>query len=707
MNSRNNLFTFFAVTILIVSCKQPDSGTISNTHKVTLQIDDNRLANADKTPGDWLSYGRNYYEDHYSPLQQITKDNVKQLGLSWSLNLGTSRGIEATPLVVDGILYVSGPWSVVFAVDTRKAQLLWTYDPKVPRYYGQKACCDVVNRGVALYKGMIFVGSLDGRLIALDAGTGIPVWTVQTVDSTKPYTITGAPRIVEGNVIIGNGGADYGVRGYVTAYDALTGKESWRFYTVPGDPSKPFESGAMEAAAKTWNGQWWNYGGGGTAWDAMAYDPELKLLYIGTGNGGPWNRQYRSPAGGDNLYLSSIAAIDPSNGKLTWFYQTTPGDSWDYTATQPMILADMDIKGEKKKVIMQAPKNGFFYVIDRTNGKLISAKPYTYVNWAKNIDSSTGRPVENDFSRYINQNIEVYPHPLGAHNWQPMSYNQQTKLVYFTVRDLSNVYGNDPNWRHDQPSGFGSGTGWNTATLVDPSKPVRMDSTAPKRVSIERLVAWDPVQQKEIWTIPLKGLWNGGVMSTATGLVFEGTADGRFTALDAVTGKQLWEINIGSGIIGTPVSFEADGKQYVSIVAGWGGVAGLRSKFTDQVHPGTIYTFAIDGKAPMPAFAKNEEKKLIDLAFPNDKKELSAGGTLYFQYCGTCHGGVGGGGGALPDLAYSSKQVHNNFNEIVLRGAFLEKGMPNFGNRLSVKDVTNIQNYILATAKEKISEQKK
>jgi quinohemoprotein ethanol dehydrogenase len=254
---------------------------------------------------------------------------------------------------------------------------------------------------------------------------------------------------------------------------------------------------------------------------------------------------------------------------------------------------------------------------------------------------------------------------------------------------------------------FGSGTGWNTATLVDPLRHTRMDSAAPKRVSVERLVAWDPVQQKEIWTIPLKGLWNGGVLSTSTGLVFEGTADGRFTALDAVTGSQLWAINIGSGIIGTPVSFEADGKQYVSIVAGWGGVAGLRSKFTDQVHPGTIYTFELDGHAKMPAFAKNEEKKLIDLAFPNDKKELSAGGTLYFQYCVTCHGSAGGGGGALPDLAYSSKLVHNNFNDIVLQGAFLEKGMPNFGNRLSRKEVANIQNYILATAKEKMSGEKK
>jgi quinohemoprotein ethanol dehydrogenase len=438
----------------------------------------------------------------------------------------------------------------------------------------------------------------------------------------------------------------------------------------------------------------------------MAYDPELKLLYIGTGNGGPWNRQYRSPAGGDNLYLSSIVAINPSDGKLVWYYQTTPGDSWDYTATQPMILADLEINGEKRKVIMQAPKNGFFYVVDRTNGKLISAKPYTYINWARNIDSITGRPVENDFSRYISQNTQIFPHPLGAHNWQPMSYNQQTKLVYFTVRDLSLVYGNDPNWKHNEPSGYGSGTGWNTATLVDPSKPIRMDSSAPKKASSERLVAWDPVYQREKWTMPLVGLWNGGVMTTSTGLVFEGTADGKFMARDAGTGNILWEFNIGSGIIGTPVSYEVDGKQYISIVAGWGGVAGLSRKFTEEVHPGTIYTFTVDGSSSIPVFSKANERKLIDLPFTTDKNELSAGSILYFEYCGACHGEVGGGGGALPDLSYSSKEVHGIFNDIVLRGEFLEKGMPNFGNRLSAKDVTNIQNYILATAKEKITKQK-
>jgi quinohemoprotein ethanol dehydrogenase len=340
------------------------------------------LSLAEDTTKEWLLHGRNYYEDRYSPLEQINKENVSKLGLTWSLNLGTRRGIEATPIVAGGVMYVSGPWSKVYAIDVRNGKLIWTYDPKVPGRFGEKACCDVVNRGVALYRGIVYLGTLDGRLIALNAKNGLPVWTVLTVDNSKPYTITGAPRVIGGKVIIGNSGSDYGVRGYITAYDAGSGKQVWRFYTVPGNPAEPFENEAMELAANTWKGKWWEYGGGGTAWDAMAYDPALNLLYVGTGNGGPWNREHRSPGGGDNLFLASILALDPATGQLKWHFQTTPGESWDYTATQPLILADLRINGTQRKVIMQAPKNGFFYVLDRTNGRFISARPYVYVNWA-------------------------------------------------------------------------------------------------------------------------------------------------------------------------------------------------------------------------------------------------------------------------------------------------------------------------------------
>ncbi|MCW3094041.1 MAG: alcohol dehydrogenase, partial [Ferruginibacter sp.] len=394
-----SLVIFFAV-IAVATYQASHHITKSAISAFSDQPENKQSGNQADTSKEWLLHGRNYYEDRYSPLAQINKNNVNKLGLAWSLNLGTERGIEATPLVANGVMYLPGPWSVVYAINVRTGKMIWSYDPKVPKSFGEKACCDVVNRGVALHKGKVYIGTLDGRLVAIDAKKGSLVWSVPTVDNTKPYTITGAPRVVEGNVIIGNAGSDYGVRGYVTAYNATTGKQAWRFYIVPGDPAQPFENEAMKTAAKTWSGKWWEYGGGGTAWDAMAYDPELRLLYVGTGNGGPWNRENRSEGKGDNLFISSILALDPMTGELKWYFQTTPGDQWDYTATQPLILADLQINGEQTKVIMQAPKNGFFYLLDRTNGKFISAKPFVYVNWAKSIDQNTGRPVENDFSRY-------------------------------------------------------------------------------------------------------------------------------------------------------------------------------------------------------------------------------------------------------------------------------------------------------------------
>jgi quinohemoprotein ethanol dehydrogenase len=499
------LFSFYCLT----ACQQADRRSNSSIKDITNAIDDERLVNADKTPGDWLSYGRNYAEDRYSNLDQINKDNIKNLGLAWSLNIGSIvNGMETTPVVSDGIMFLTGPWSMVYAVNALTGKKIWTYDPKVPGRYGQTPCCDMVNRGVALYKGKVYVGTIDGRLVALDASTGQTAWEILTVDTTKPYTITGAPRVVDGKVVIGNGGAELGVRGYVTAYDAMTGKQVWRFYTVPGDPSKPFESKEMKMAAKTWTGNWWEYGGGGTVWDAMAYDPELGLLYIGTGNGSPWNRYHRSPGGGDNLFLSSIIALDVEKGEMAWYYQTTPGDTWDFTATQHMILADIRIRGELKKVLMQAPKNGIFYVLDRTNGKLISAKPYTFINWATGIDSVTGRPIETEYGRYMNENAEIFPGPIGGHNWQPMAYNYKTQLVYFPVRNLHMLYGQDATWKYNKPSaGFGSGIGWNIALGYDSSKSLRKETDAP--TIGEKLTAWDPVNQREAWSVPHKGLWNG------------------------------------------------------------------------------------------------------------------------------------------------------------------------------------------------------
>lgn len=533
--------------------------------KVVGAVQDQQIASVDDNTGDWLTYGRNYGEERFSPLGQITKDNVSQLGLAWSLNLGTKRGIEGTPLVVDGIMFLSGPWSVVYAIDTRKGKILWTYDPQVPKGFGEKACCDVVNRGLAMYKGNIFVGTLDGRLVSINASTGKKKWEVQSVSHDRSYTITGAPRVMDGKVIIGNSGAEYGVRGYVTAYDAMTGKKIWRFFTVPGNPANGFEHPEMETAAKTWNGEWWKYGGGGTAWDAFAYDPKLKLIYVGTGNGSPWNREIRSPGGGDNLYLSSILAIHAETGKLKWHYQTTPGDSWDYTAVQQIILTQLEIKGKKREVLMQAPKNGFFYVLDRNTGELLSAEPYVYVNWASKVDLKTGRPVENPNARYVNSNEQIYPSVIGGHNWQAMAYNPKTNLVYIPAREQSWNFGNQKDFVYDKDY-------WSVGTQSNPANPTNKDSYVAK--SLGKLIAWDPVQNKEVWHKAEKTGWNSGVLTTSD-LVFQGTAEGDFNALDARTGKVLWTKNLGTGIVAPPITYLVDGVQYVTIAVGWGRSNGL------------------------------------------------------------------------------------------------------------------------------------
>ena len=388
--------------------------------ELAANVDATRLTEADKDPGNWMTYGRTYSEQRFSPLARITADNVKQLGLAWYADLDTNRGQEATPLVIDGVLYVSTAWSMVKAYDAKTGTLLWSYDPAVPRALGVRGCCDVVNRGVAAWKGKIFVGTFDGRLVALDARTGKPVWSVMTVDPSKPYTITQAPRVIKGRVVIGNSGSEYGVRGYVSAYEAETGKLAWRFYTVPGDPAQPAENAILTEAAKTWHGEWWKDGGGGTVWESLSYDPELNLIYFGVGNGLEWNQGYRSASQGDNWFLSSIVAINADTGDYVWHYQATPGEEWDFDAVQQLILADLTIDGMRRQVVMQANKNGFFYVIDRKTGQLISAKNFTPVTWASGVDQKTGRPIENPGIRYdkTGKPAQLLPGALGAHSWQ-------------------------------------------------------------------------------------------------------------------------------------------------------------------------------------------------------------------------------------------------------------------------------------------------
>jgi quinohemoprotein ethanol dehydrogenase len=661
-------------------------------------IDDARLERAAEEPENWLTYGGDYAEQRYSTLAQIDETNVGRLGLAFAFETNTTRGLEATPLVVDGVIYTTGSWSVVHAVDARTGRELWRHDPAVPRRWGGLVCCDVVNRGVALYRGRVYVGTLDGRLQALDAKSGALVWSVVTVDQTKPYSITMAPRVVKGQVIIGNGGAELGVRGYVSAYDAATGQLSWRFYTVPGDPAQPFESPALEEAAKTWTGEWWTVGGGGTVWDALAYDPELDLLYVGTGNGSPWSRYVRSPDGGDNLFVCSILALRPETGELVWHYQTTPGDNWDFTSTQHLLLADLPLGGQTRRVLMQAPKNGFFYVLDRETGELISADPFVTVSWAKRVDLATGRPVESEGLDYREQMVEVKPSPFGAHNWQPMSFNPTTGLVYIPAQEVPYFFRLDKEWKHRMGA-------WNTG--ADPT----VADAFPRALVSGHLLAWDPVAKKEAWRAQYTLPWNGGTLTTAGNLVFQGTAHGTFAAYRASDGKLLFEAPAGTGIVAPPVTYMLDGQQYVAVMAGWGGafalVAGDAAAAAGVVdNRGRLLVWKLGGTAKLPP-QQVAERQLEALPAKFDAALVTRGNHTFHRWCATCHGVGVVSGGVLPDLRKSDPRIYEGLDAIVLQGALANNGMPRFDAWLRREDVAAIRAYLLTRRAALLVEEKR
>jgi quinohemoprotein ethanol dehydrogenase len=668
-------------------------GSADHIKAVTSAVDSASIKANTATSNDWPTIGLDYAETRFSKLNQINADNVKKLGLVWSYNLESSRGVEATPVVVDGIMYQTASWSVVHAIDARTGKKIWSFDPGVDREKGYKGCCDVVNRGVAVYKGKVFVAAYDGRLIALDAATGAKVWEKDTlIDHDHSYTITGAPRAFNGKVVIGQGGAEYGARGYVTAYDTETGNQAWRWFTVPGDPSKPFEDASMEAAAKTWDpaGKYWINGGGGTPWDTMTYDPDLNLVYIGTGNGAPWSRNKRSPSGGDNLYLASLVALNADTGKYVWHYQETPGDNWDYTSAQPMILADINIDGAPRKVILHAPKNGFFFVIDRTNGKFISAKNFVDVNWATGYDAN-GRPMEVAEARG-DKPFDSIPGPYGAHNWHPMSFNPQTGLVYIPAQNVPIRVVEEKTWTHNAntPGQLHSGLGWNLGFNID--------AAPPKSLPFGRLLAWDPVKQKEAWRAEYVAPWNGGTLTTAGNLVFQGTADGRFIAYNATTGEKLWETPTGTGVVAAASTYLVDGKQYVSIAVGWGGVFGIAARATELQSPGTVCTFAVDGKAPLPAFVKYQTEGLL-AGVKYDPKHVPEGTLIYLSNCVFCHGVPGvDKGGNVRNLGYVPTETITNLKDFVFKGPFRDQGMPDFTGKLMEADVEKIQAFIQGTA---------
>jgi quinohemoprotein ethanol dehydrogenase len=657
-----------------------------------------RLVAAPENPDDWVTYGGTFDEQRFSRLTQISDANAAQLGLAWSYEFDTNRAQESTPLEYGGVVYVTTAWSKVFALDAKSGKLLWSYDPKVPGDAGAKGCCDVGNRGAAIYDGKLYFGTFDGRLIALDIKTGKPVWSVVTVDQSKPYTITGAPRIVKGKVVIGNGGAELGVRGYVTAYDAQTGKQAWRFYTVPGNPADGPDNAASDdvlasKAGSTWFGKFWEAGGGGTVWDSIVYDPELDQLYIGVGNGSPWNHKIRSQGKGDNLFLSSIVALDPDTGKYRWHYQASPGESWDYTGTQSIILATLDIDGKPRKVLMQAPKNGFFFIVDRTNGKLLSAKNYVAVNWATGYDMKTGRPIENPEARYATGSFVAVPGALGGHNWQPMAFSPKTGLAYIPGQDALFGYDNPESYKY-RPGRWNTGIG--TIGAPAPDDPKQFQDV--RKMLKGRLIAWDPIKQKAAWTFDYDEPWNGGVLSTAGNLVFQGDTKGNFRAFAADSGKVLWTAKLGMPIMAAPVTFAVDGVQYVAVAAGYGGAYALTSAFNDDPAPrpnGRIYVFKIGGNAAVPEIAK--------LAFgpPNpaaDKftpQQIALGKQRFSTDCWMCHGPGGDSSGVAPDLRRSGAVGDAEmWKQIVIGGALKDQGMMSFAKYMTPADAEAIRAYI-------------
>ncbi|TWO81872.1 PQQ-dependent dehydrogenase, methanol/ethanol family [Denitratisoma oestradiolicum] len=661
---------------------------------------DNTLLTRDPGGAHWAGYSRSFDEQRYSPLTQINASNVKRLGLAWTLELNNIGNVSTAPLAVDGVIYFAAGLSVVHAVDARTGKLLWRHDPDVAKVAGEKLREAWGIRGLAFWKGKVYAGTQDGRLIALDASNGRLLWSVMTVGKDDQRYITGAPRVFNGKVIIGHGGADFGpVRGYVTAYDAETGKQRWRFHTVPGNPADGFENKAMEMAAQTWTGEWWKHGGGGTVWNAMTYDPEFNRIYLGTGNGAPWNQKIRSPDGGDNLFLCSVVALDADTGEYVWHYQTNPGETWDYNSAMDMVLADLTIEGKPRKVMLHAPKNGFFYVIDRKTGKLISAEKIVKVTWAERIDLATGRPVETPNARYQNGETTIWPSGMGAHNWPPMSFNPDTGLVYIPVRELPGYY-NDKgidfkNWRHESGPHFS--TGVNPINNIDP----------PPDAGTSALLAWDPVQQREVWRMPTPGIFNGGTLTSAGGLVFQGDAAGRFTAHDARNGKVLWSFNLGVGTIAPPITYTAGGKQYVSVLAGWTGLIQALGSLTAQhgwvgrEHPRRLLTFALDGKAKLPRSAPPKRPvPLDDPGLALDDTKITQGREIYSDRCVTCHGPAAVAGGYAPDLRASPVALAlDALDGVVRQGALLQRGMPQF-SEISRGELDALRHYLRARARE-------
>ncbi|MCB2076733.1 MAG: PQQ-dependent dehydrogenase, methanol/ethanol family [Novosphingobium sp.] len=648
--------------------------------------------------GDWPGYGRGASELHFSPLEEISSKNVDRLGLVSWLDLGPGNSVTA-PVAVGGRVYFVTGLSIVHAIDPVTGKELWQFDPGVPEIAGDKLRLGWGTRGLAYWKGTIFFGTQDGRLISLDARDGGVRWSVQTLNRDDTSFISGAPRVFDGKVLIGFGGADLGnVRGYVTAYDAQTGKQLWRWYTVPGNPADGFENEAMRRASATWAGKWWEYGGGGTVWNAISYDPEGDTVFIGTGNGTPWNHKVRSLGQGDNLFLCSIVALDAKTGSYKWHYQINPGESWDYNAAMDMALADVEIEGRRRKVLMTAPKNGFFYVLDRLTGELISAEPFAKVTWASRIDLDTGRPVEHPDARYPRgKTFVMWPSSIGAHSWHPMAYSPSTRMAYIPVIEKAQSWTElDPahgDWRKTTPPMTSR-----AAALTNPFPDVD-----DPRDGTSRLVAWDVVHQRAVWSQPTTGLAGGGVMATGGNLVFQGGLDGRFKAYAADSGKVLWSFDAQAPVMAPPISYAIDGRQYVTVLSGMGTslavFASPAEKFNSdyRTQRRRVLTFALDRHGKLPAPVAHKLELPDDACLITDEAQAARGATV-FRRCASCHGMGAVAGGNAPDLRASPITYSAvAFRNVVKNGPLRQAGMPGF-SELGDDQVEDLRAYLRVAA---------
>lgn len=720
---RKGLWAVGLGLMILVGCQPQARGPKPVTETRIITAERNPQADA----GNWLSHGRGYSEQRFSPLAQVTPANAGTLGLAWQETLDTNRGASATPLVVDGVMYTTSAWSVVYALDAKTGDRLWTFDPEVPRSWGQYACCDVVNRGVAVMGDKLYVGTIDGRLIALNRADGAKLWDVDTINKQAPYTITGAPRAAKGLVFIGNGGAEYGVRGYVSAYDGTTGELKWRFYTTP-NPTGPDGGAAANASdplrermLATWNptaGAWLQSGGGGTVWDSIAFDADTGALWIGVGNGSPWNRDTRSPdvAGrnNDNWLTASIVKLDAATGAYQCHYQTTPGDTWDFTATQHIMLADLTIDGRARKVAMQAPKNGFFYVLDRSDCGLISATPIvpmaradanapplSPISWSTGEIDAQGRPVENAQARYQAGTALVSPSSYGAHNWHPMAYSPDTGLVYIPIQEILMDWTRDPAFVYRQGR-------WNTGTVHAPLPPAGPGRDAVRNSLTGSLIAWDPVARREVARVRLAGPWNGGVLTTAGGLVVQGTVDGRLVAYNARpengTLTKVWETNNQAATLAGPISYQVDGEQYIASMAGYGSVFFLAAGFAAPTQGNDLQSRVMVYK--LGGTAQPDVPQLTRLTTPEppviraNAATLAQGSAVYGQFCAVCHGVGVVSGGVLPDLRRSMVlRDQALWGQIVHGGARNEQGMPGFGAWMSPAQAEQVRAYVASEAR--------